>query len=111
MHTQILKYHKTVTLDLVSCYESFLPISERNYTRWLNICGNIFDDTVCTLSERGDGICNGDSGGPLVAKYNNYSEDVFVGIVSWGLDCEEGYPNVFTSVFHHLDFIRDQISY
>lgn len=56
--------------------------------------------TVCTFNQYGQGSCQGDSGGPLVG-----SNGKQCGIVSWGRPCAIGYPDVFTSVAFHYDWI------
>jgi len=45
----------------------------------------------------------GDSGGPLVAK------DVQIGIVSFGVPCARGSPDVFTRVTAFKDWIQKHI--
>lgn len=46
----------------------------------------------------------GDSGGPLVE--NEYQ----VGVVSWGIPCAKGKPDVFTRVYSYLDWIKEHMS-
>lgn len=51
----------------------------------------VFNTTICAytgVQERG--MCHGDSGGPLV------SGEELIGLVSWGVPCALGYPDVFT---------------
>ncbi|XP_031849129.1 chymotrypsin-2-like [Nomia melanderi] len=55
---------------------------------------------VCTFDGVGIGLCPGDSGSPVV--YNNQ----IVGVVSRGIPCARGVPDVSTSVYDTLDFIR-----
>ena len=55
---------------------------------------------LCTYNRRGIGACSGDSGGPLVANGKQ------VGVTSWVLPCAAGEPDVYTNVYHHLNFIR-----
>lgn len=45
----------------------------------------------------------GDSGGPLVE--NEYQ----VGVVSWGIPCAKGKPDVFTRVYSYLDWIKEHM--
>ncbi|KAF2905793.1 hypothetical protein ILUMI_00388 [Ignelater luminosus] len=72
-----------------------------------NQCANalpgypIFETHVCTLNRQGEGACHGDSGGPLVNRYNGQQ----VGIVSWGISCAKGVPDMFTSVAHYRNWI------
>ncbi|XP_044019359.1 serine protease 27-like [Aphidius gifuensis] len=57
--------------------------------------------TICTLTKRGEGACHGDSGGPLVA------DNTLIGIVSYGLPCARGIPDVFTRVWSYVDWINE----
>lgn len=86
-----------------------MPLSRINYTDWIDIRNSLHGSSVCTLNQPGKGACNGDSGGPLISKSSN-DEDTFIGVASWCIDCAEGYPDIFTSVLHHLDFIRNQMT-
>lgn len=52
----------------------------------------VYNTHLCTYKAPGQGACQGDSGGPLVAG------ETQVGIVSWGIPCATGRPDVFTSV-------------
>lgn len=60
----------------------------------------VLTTNLCTFQENGKGSCRGDSGGPLV------SNGKLIGIVSWGIPCANGYPDVFTSVFAYRSWIR-----
>ncbi|KXJ70758.1 hypothetical protein RP20_CCG022539 [Aedes albopictus] len=60
---------------------------------------SVFDNTVCTLSPTGQGMCMGDSGGPLVHGGAQH------GIVSWGIPCGLGSPDVFARVASHVNWI------
>ncbi|XP_026324114.1 chymotrypsin-2-like [Hyposmocoma kahamanoa] len=64
----------------------------------------VYDSQVCTLTRTGQGACYGDSGGPLV------ENKTIVGVVSWGMPCARGYPDVYTRVFAFKDWILKQIS-
>ncbi|XP_065161006.1 chymotrypsin-1-like [Atheta coriaria] len=57
---------------------------------------------VCAIAGTGKGACHGDAGGPLLA-----SDGTVIGIVSWGIPCAEGYPDVFTRVYSFLDWIEE----
>lgn len=59
----------------------------------------IHNSTLCTLIKAGVGTCNGDSGGPLVVN------DKLAGIVSWGIPCALGRPDVFTRVSTYVSWI------
>lgn len=45
----------------------------------------------------------GDSGGPLV------NDDEQVGVVSWGIPCAKGEPDVFTRVYSYLTWINSNM--
>ncbi|CAK1552927.1 unnamed protein product [Leptosia nina] len=63
----------------------------------------VYDTQICSLTRAGEGACHGDSGGPLVE--NNR----VVGIVSWGMPCAKGYPDVYTRVYSFLDWIQEEM--
>ncbi|KAJ8734552.1 hypothetical protein PYW08_013802 [Mythimna loreyi] len=63
----------------------------------------VYSSQICSLTKTGEGACHGDSGGPLVA--NNS----VVGIVSWGMPCARGYPDVYTRVYSFIDWIQPKI--
>ncbi|XP_055700543.1 chymotrypsin-2-like [Phlebotomus papatasi] len=54
---------------------------------------------LCTYNDVNEGSCKGDSGGPLV------SQDILMGIVSWGVPCGQGYPDVHTRVAYFRTWI------
>ncbi|CAK1548150.1 unnamed protein product [Leptosia nina] len=60
---------------------------------------------ICTFTKNGEGACQGDSGGPLVAKASKKQ----IGIVSWGVPCAYGSPDVYTSVYAYRDWINKHI--
>ncbi|XP_041974234.1 chymotrypsin-2-like [Aricia agestis] len=62
---------------------------------------SVMDSQVCSLTKEGEGACHGDSGGPLV------EGDSVVGIVSWGIPCAKGFPDVYTRVYSFLDWITN----
>ncbi|XP_071629343.1 chymotrypsin-1-like [Temnothorax longispinosus] len=61
---------------------------------------NVLSSHICTLTRAGEGACHGDSGGPLVAR------GVQIGVVSFGLPCARGSPDVFTRVSSFTTWIR-----
>lgn len=44
----------------------------------------------------------GDSGGPLVA---DYGVPVLIGVISWGVPCSVGYPDVYTRISAYQSWI------
>ncbi|XP_053661097.1 chymotrypsin-2-like [Anopheles marshallii] len=59
----------------------------------------IYDSTLCSSSPIGQGTCLGDAGSPLVHGAELH------GIVSWGIPCGEGYPDVYARVASHRGWI------
>ncbi|XP_069354104.1 uncharacterized protein [Maniola hyperantus] len=62
----------------------------------------VYDTQICSLTKAGEGACHGDSGGPLV------EDGKVVGVVSWGVPCAKGYPDVYTRVFAFKDWIVEK---
>ncbi|KAJ6645690.1 Chymotrypsin-2 [Pseudolycoriella hygida] len=60
---------------------------------------------ICTFTKSGEGSCKGDSGGPLVLRQGSNVQ--LVGIVSFGMPCADGYPDVYTKVSHYLNWIAN----
>ena len=61
-----------------------------------------FNKVLCTKNEKGYGACKGDSGGGLV----DPATDQLCGVVSWGVPCAKGKPDMFTRVYAYLDWIK-----
>ncbi|XP_043505736.1 chymotrypsin-2-like [Polistes fuscatus] len=61
---------------------------------------NIKSSQICTLVQKNVGTCSGDSGSPLA--YNNQ----VIGVVSGGIPCARGMPDIFTNVYSYLNFIQ-----
>uniref|UniRef100_A0A4Y0BQB4 Peptidase S1 domain-containing protein n=1 Tax=Anopheles funestus TaxID=62324 RepID=A0A4Y0BQB4_ANOFN len=59
----------------------------------------IYDSTLCSSSPVGQGTCLGDAGSPLVHGAELH------GIVSWGIPCGEGYPDVYARISSHRGWI------
>jgi len=72
--------------------------------------GAITDRMLCGYRRRKDS-CQGDSGGPLLIKGSNASEDVQIGVVSWGSGCGRVrfYPGVYSRISEVLPFINQYI--
>jgi trypsin len=59
----------------------------------------IFDNTMCTFTRAGQGICMGDSGGPLA------TGNTLVGVISWAVPCGVGFPDVYARISSHRSWI------
>lgn len=92
-----LQYSELQTIDHDVCVKYFdnIPMLQ-NFVR---------DNSriVCTMDEKRGGACHGDSGGPLVY------QKTLVGVVSWGVPCAKGFPDVFTRVNSYLDWINENM--
>ncbi|XP_058836021.1 chymotrypsin-2-like [Topomyia yanbarensis] len=91
------------------------PGSIPNHLQWVNVdiitlaecrsrhnavnAARVHDNTICSSSPVGTGMCMGDSGGPL--SHNGRQQ----GIVSWGIACAQGFPDVFARVSSHFDWV------
>ena len=71
----------------------------------------ITSNMLCAREEGGgEDSCQGDSGGPLVIKGDNASEDLQVGVVSWGIGCAEAdYPGVYARLSAQYEWIRSEV--
>ncbi|XP_045460105.1 chymotrypsin-1-like [Harmonia axyridis] len=88
---QVVRNLKTIKLTSISnsqCRRSFSQVLSSN---------------LCTRGDPGRGACQGDSGGPLS------DGSSVVGIVSFGVPCGVGQPDVFTRVFSFKKWITDNI--
>lgn len=66
---------------------------------------SVDEDGVVTSMPRIDGaVCEGDSGGPLVV--DSPEGIVVIGVVSYGFDCADTAPSIYTKVFAHLKWVR-----
>lgn len=104
----LLQYQRTVTMNKSNCLKYFLQHLSP-YVTDVKQRDRIFDEMICAATRKGEGICNGDSGSAMISRILN-GFDVFIGVASWAVNCADGFPDVYTSVYHHLDFINQQIS-
>jgi len=73
---------------------------------WGSYYGLIQDNMLCASAPSTDS-CSGDSGGPLIIKGANSTDDIQVGIVSWGFGCaNSNFPGVYARVDNQIDWIK-----
>lgn len=63
----------------------------------------MYDNVVCTYTQRNEGICLGDSGGPLVV------QQILVGVMSWVVPCGRGVPDAYSRISAHYEWILSTI--
>jgi secreted trypsin-like serine protease len=78
----------------------FLPTRVTPVEECTNYWESLVGTQVCAFSKDGQGVCCGDSGGPLVS-----SEGKLVGIVSYGVPCAVGSPDIYTRLSAFSDWI------
>lgn len=89
-----LQFLAVKTLENEKCSQAFTP----------GIGLNIYNGSLCTLTHSGEGMCMGDSGGPLTLNGE------LVGLVSWGIPCGRGFPDVFTRVSVFAEWVQEKLS-
>ncbi|XP_046968061.1 complement factor D-like [Vanessa cardui] len=57
---------------------------------------------LCTFNANGRGTCNGDSGSPLMRADRSQQ----IGVVSWGLPCARGAPDMFVRISAYRNWIQ-----
>lgn len=63
-------------------------------------------DSMLCAARSGKDSCQGDSGGPLIIAGSNATEDVQIGVVSWGIGCaRDSFSGVYARVSQYRDFI------
>ncbi|KAJ2951702.1 hypothetical protein O0L34_g13864 [Tuta absoluta] len=96
-----------LTLNTIEGGRCVLEVAEAAINLNLNLPTANPDVEVCAVHSpaEGHGLCNGDSGSPLVRVDNGLQ----VGIVSWGIPCAHGAPDIFTRVSVYRDWILRNI--
>jgi secreted trypsin-like serine protease len=74
----------------------------------------VTDTMICAEGGSKRDSCKGDSGGPLIVKGSSASDDVLVGVVSWGYGCAEAVsvilPGVYARVSSAIPWIKQHVS-
>lgn len=89
-YSKTLQSLDVVTINTNKCKQVHKEVSDRKH--------------VCTLAGISQGVCHMDSGGPLVA------DGELIGIVSFGIPCGKGHPDVFTRVSSYLEWINWELN-
>jgi secreted trypsin-like serine protease len=74
----------------------------------LSLGTSLFDDMMCA-TDYGKDSCSGDSGGPLLVLGSSPSDDMQVGVVSWGYGCATPIPGIYHRLSYSYDWIRAMI--
>jgi len=104
-----------VELNVLSneeCEERYKDIFTDDFLTDDVFTGDVLTDNMLCAADIGEDSCQGDSGGPLVVKGNNVhgSDDVQVGVVSWGAGCAHpDFPGVYSRVSAAFDWIRQEV--
>lgn len=92
----ILQFAPGKTLSFTECKKRFESTAAVEF---------LSETNICTTNPKGRGACHGDSGGPLIS-----NDRALVGIVSWGIPCATGLPDVYTNVYFYLDWIHGEVA-
>lgn len=93
-------YHKPTTLQHVKLNY----VEQSNCDVFYEEYGGVTDAMMCAGGHDQDG-CQGDSGGPLYDESNN----VVVGVTSWGIGCGMEHPGIWARISHQYHWITDTI--
>lgn len=100
---QTLQFKEALTLTLLECFEEHDALKDNDLEEWRQVTGDLNEMIICTKNQIGTGSCIGDSGSPLV--FNG----TIIGIISWSVNCTDGYPTVHTKVFPYFNWIRSEM--
>ena len=95
-------------------HQFFGRLSTGIYTVYPLIFKNIFLQIESFLLTSPKDTCQGDSGGPLICQIQNETEAeplyTLVGITSFGGECGQAVPALYTDVADYLDWINETIA-
>ncbi|XP_076066869.1 venom protease-like [Oratosquilla oratoria] len=87
-----------------------LPLADLKQCNETTGRGTLKETQLCAGGKGGKDSCQGDSGGPLVLGNKSGPPYRLIGLTSYGLSCgEEGFPGVYTSVSHYIDWITENV--
>ncbi|KAG6441222.1 hypothetical protein O3G_MSEX001788 [Manduca sexta] len=81
----------------VTVFSQATCVYAMRYSR--EVTSNMF----CTFTKIGEGTCHGDSGSPVT------KDNKLVGVVSWGIPCARGFPDVHTRIKPFIGWIKKLI--
>ena len=70
---------------------------------------SISEDMLCAGGIGTRDMCSEDSGGPLLEVGDNPSDDLQVGVTSWGLSCGNAEPGIYHRTSASFEWIRSSI--
>jgi trypsin len=103
-------WNVTISTDLLKV-EINVVSNEECKKRYNIFLREVTDNMLCA-ADIGEDSCQGDSGGPLVIKGKDVhgSDDVQVGVVSWGAGCAHpDFPGVYSRVSSAFEWIRQEV--
>ncbi|XP_054152516.1 uncharacterized protein LOC128951291 [Oppia nitens] len=99
-------FNMSNTVDLKKQFRlSIIPshVCANAYNRVDGVVHWIFRSQLCTWNHQ-QTVCEGYSGGPAIQYIDN--EPVLIGTVSYGVQCSDGYPVVFSKISYFIDWIN-----
>ncbi|KPI90987.1 Chymotrypsin-1 [Papilio xuthus] len=97
----LLQLHKN-TFDGARCVTEVARMAQQLNIRAPAVQPHI---EICTFHSANHGTCHGDSGGPLVHRSNGRQ----MGIVSWGLPCARGAPDMFVRISAYRSWLQSNM--
>jgi trypsin len=108
MTSELAERLMSVTVNAISNQEC--DDSEGSIGGWNENYHNQITENMLCAKDNGEDSCQGDSGGPLVILGNDPSQDVQVGVVSWGIGCaSRDFPGVYARVSRVTDWIKTTV--
>ena len=105
--SDVLREVQTTVITNEQCESAEGIVVDLNITT--SYKGLITDAMLCTFAI-GKDSCQKDSGGPLILRGNDASEDIQVGIASWGVGCASNtFPGVTTRISHLYEWIKEVV--
>ncbi|EEB20304.1 chymotrypsin, putative [Pediculus humanus corporis] len=93
----VLMHLKKKTLDNEECQRRFKPNGSK-----------LHPGHICLGSTPNSGVCFGDSGSPLLLEEDD--RNFAVGVVSWGIPCAVGFPDVFSRVSYYSSWLQETMA-